>query len=208
MDFAVVPQRRPGPLRNQALGRLERRLWLHRLGTQPGAVAAGEYEVQIFVGLEWKKSGRFTVEGDAPTPAPPNPPRRRQPRLPSLTRRARLPPRVRALHPHTDPDATLSPTITSTGTRTPTASITPTPSDTPTRTITPTPSRTSTPTLRPTYPPTQTLTPSITRWPTPTRTDTPTATPTRTPRPSLTRLSRKGVTACPLVFSSSSAMAC
>lgn len=30
----------------------------------------GEYEVQIFIGLEWKVSGRFTVEGQPPTQIP------------------------------------------------------------------------------------------------------------------------------------------
>jgi hypothetical protein len=30
----------------------------------------GEYEVQIFVGVEWKVSGRFIVEGEPPTPVP------------------------------------------------------------------------------------------------------------------------------------------
>jgi hypothetical protein len=147
----------------------------------------GEYEVQIFIGLEWKRSGRFMVEGEAPTPEPSSSP------TATTSATATLPPTRTPTATRTStptrtltPTPTLSPTITSTGTRTPTASITPTPSDTPTRTITPTPSRTSTPTLRPTYPPTQTLTPSITRWPTPTRTNTPTATSTRTPRLTLT----------------------
>jgi len=30
----------------------------------------GEYEVQIFVGTQWKKSEKFLVEGEPPTPAP------------------------------------------------------------------------------------------------------------------------------------------
>jgi hypothetical protein len=149
---------------------------------------SGEYEVQIFVGLEWKKSGRFTVEGDAPTPAPTQSPTTTTSATPTGTA-TRTPTATPTLTPTRSltPTPTFSPTITSTGTRTPTASVTPTPSNTPTRTITPTPSRTPTRTLRPTYPPTQTLTPSITRWPTPTQTNTPTITPTNTPRPTSTR---------------------
>ncbi len=34
-------------------------------GWQPGT-----YEVQIFVGLEWKVVGQFLVQGDLPTPSP------------------------------------------------------------------------------------------------------------------------------------------
>jgi len=37
----------------------------------------GTYEVQIFVGLEWKVVGQFIIQGDAPTPLPtqtPSPP--------------------------------------------------------------------------------------------------------------------------------------
>ena len=30
----------------------------------------GTYEVQIFVGLEWKVVGQFLLQGDAPTPLP------------------------------------------------------------------------------------------------------------------------------------------
>ena len=37
---------------------------------EPYLWLAGEYEVQIFVGLSWKTSGRFTVEGQPPTAAP------------------------------------------------------------------------------------------------------------------------------------------
>ena len=37
---------------------------------EPYLWLAGEYEVQIFVGLSWKTSGRFTVEGQPPTAVP------------------------------------------------------------------------------------------------------------------------------------------
>jgi type VI secretion system secreted protein VgrG len=30
----------------------------------------GTYEIQIFVGLEWKVVGQFLLQGDAPTPVP------------------------------------------------------------------------------------------------------------------------------------------
>jgi type VI secretion system secreted protein VgrG len=30
----------------------------------------GTYEVQIFVGLDWKVVGQFILQGDAPTPVP------------------------------------------------------------------------------------------------------------------------------------------
>jgi hypothetical protein len=62
----------------------------------------GEYEVQIFIGLEWKVVGRFRVSGDLPTPTL------------SAT-----------------PSATIAPTETNTLTTTPTASRTPSPSTTP-----------------------------------------------------------------------------
>ena len=51
----------------------------------------GEYEVRIFVGIDWKSSGRFTVTGAPPTAKPtasptrtigPTPPSHRVPRLP------------------------------------------------------------------------------------------------------------------------------
>lgn len=131
----------------------------------PSGWQPGEYEVQIFVGLDWKVSGRFTVEGEAPTP------------LPSST-----------------PTLTGTPTNTATATRTPTPSRTPTPtvtrtptegpSPTPTRTLTPT--RTPTPTVTNTkVPPIPTITPTptITRWPTALP---PTLTPTITRLPSPT----------------------
>jgi hypothetical protein len=126
----------------------------------------GEYSVKIFVGLSWKQSGIFNVEGEAPTAAPTE-----------------------------TPTLTLTPTRTVTPTRTPRPSPTITPSRTPRPTQTPTPVPTitltrtpylsPTPTLKPSPWPTVTktlVTPSITPQPTatflPTRTRAPTLTPT------------------------------
>ena len=104
---------------------------------EPQLWLPGEYEVQIFVGLAWKISGRFTVEGQPPTP------------LPSAT-----------------PSLTATPTPTSTSTRTPTATRTPTPTRTNTATPGPSPTRqpTATPAPSATRQPTGTLsaTPNLT----------------------------------------------
>lgn len=123
----------------------------------------GTYEVQLFVGLEWKVSGIFTVEGEAPTPAP------------SATS-----------------TSTRTPTATATGTRTPlptaspsaTASGTPTFGPSPTATplppsSTPRPSATRAPTFTLTAPAaTRTRAPTLTPvLPTATNTRAPTATP-------------------------------
>ncbi len=106
----------------------------------------GEYQVQIFVGLVWKISGVFTVEGEAPTAEPtatasPTPTPSRTP-IPSWTPRPSLTPtNTRTITPTKTPY--VSPTRTSTRTPWPTLTRTPvTPSSTPwpTRTRTPTPS--------------------------------------------------------------------
>jgi len=68
---------------------------------------AGIYEVQIFIGTDWKKAGFFTVEGVPPTPTTTPTPTR----TPSLT-----------------PSATL--TLTPIPTDTPTPSRTPLPTAT------------------------------------------------------------------------------
>lgn len=39
------------------------------LSAPPGGWQPGEYTVQIFVGVDFKRAGSFVVEGDAPTPA-------------------------------------------------------------------------------------------------------------------------------------------
>src|SRR5690349_10456799 len=74
----------------------------------------GTYEVQIFVGLEWKVIGRFLVEGDAPTAVPTT--------TPSIT---------------STPSKTPTPTSTGTETLTPTATRTNIPTLTPLPTNTP-----------------------------------------------------------------------
>ena len=81
----------------------------------------GFYEVQIFVGTEWKVSGFFTVTGEPPTP--------------TIT---------------TSPTQTLIPSKTPTPSRTPTQTLTATPTRTITPTDTRQPTRTFTITLTPT----------------------------------------------------------
>jgi type VI secretion system secreted protein VgrG len=90
-----------------------------------------EYEVQIFVGLQWKVSGQFIVEGDPPTPAP-SP-------TPTATSTATRTP-IPTLTPWPSPTTTLTPTPrpTSTPYLSPTATIRPTTWPTLTRTPTPT----------------------------------------------------------------------
>jgi hypothetical protein len=82
----------------------------------------GEYEVQIFVGLDWKVVGRFIVEGDAPAPAasptPINPPTETLTATPIPVFSPTL-------------TATLPPTWTITPSNTPAPSLTPRPSATP-----------------------------------------------------------------------------
>jgi type VI secretion system secreted protein VgrG len=129
----------------------------------PAKWLSGEYEVQIFLGLTFKVSGRFTVTGDPPTP------------VPSQT---------------STPTRTQTPTPTMTMTRAPTD--TPRPSDThqPSASPTPTPTKgtlfpTATYTHAPTYTPWPTQ-PTPTHAPTYTTAPTfipPTHQPTNTPNP-------------------------
>ena len=135
----------------------------------------GEYEVQIFVGTDWKASGRFVLEGDAPT-ATPSPP-------PSATSTA-------------VPTSAASETSTPTRTQPPTSTYTAKPSITASLTASPAPTRTrpailavpATATPRPTATVTSTLTPrpSITPIPSSTATRPPSQTPTLTLSPTLT----------------------
>jgi hypothetical protein len=109
---------------------------------QPSADAwlPGVYEVQIFAGLDWKVSGRFTVEGEPPTPQPTvTPTSTRLPtRTPTPTRTSR--PSATATPPKPTRTPYLSPTVTLTRTPWPTLTRTPvTPSITPQPTLTRTP---------------------------------------------------------------------
>jgi type VI secretion system secreted protein VgrG len=127
----------------------------------------GEYEVQIFTGLIWQQSGRFTVEGDAPTAAPTETPTRTPTTTPSVTP-------TRTLIPTQTPIPSRTPRPTSTITLTPTITLTRTPYLSPTLapSITPWPTMTKSP-----------VTPSITPWPTVTPIPTRTRAPTFTPAP-------------------------
>jgi hypothetical protein len=167
----------------------------------PQAWKAGTYEVQIFLGANWKSVGKFVVQGDPFTRTPtrtPSPTGSLSPtpsRTPSITptpqptRTATEIPsptssRSPTVSPTPQPSATLVPSSTPSLTLTP--SITPSPR--PSRTPTITPSPTFTRTVTPTYTPTKTWTPSNTPWPTRTRTSIPrtTATFTITPSPTPT----------------------
>lgn len=86
----------------------------------PDMWLAGNYEVQIFVGHEWKVVGRFIVTGDPPTASP-----------------------------TTTPTLTVTPTSTPTPSPTSTSSRTPVPTGTPTATRTPQPTSTVTVTRTP-----------------------------------------------------------
>jgi hypothetical protein len=92
----------------------------------PGLWVAGEYEVQIFSGLSWILSGRFSISGDPPTPTHTFTPTR------TLTVT-----RTKTLSPTISPTRTRWPTVTTRPTRTriPTwtlvTSLTPRPTSTP-----------------------------------------------------------------------------
>ena len=100
---------------------------------------SGEYEVQIFIGEQWKSSNRFTVAGDPVKPS----------NTPSAT-------------------PTISSTPTSTSTFTSTPSRTPTYTRTPSKTFTPRPTNTKTRTPPPTSTMRPSNTPRVTdtKWPT------------------------------------------
>ncbi|MGE5223434.1 MAG: hypothetical protein ACM3PY_13445 [Omnitrophica WOR_2 bacterium] len=120
----------------------------------PSEWLPGAYEVQIFVGLEWKLSGTFTVEGEAPTAV--------ATKTPALSQTAQI-----------------TPTLAGPGTSGPTDTLQPrqaTPSSTPTPvpaapSSTPTLRSTFTPTIPATHAPTFTPSPAL-----PTNTKAPTAT--------------------------------
>jgi len=85
---------------------------------------SGLYEVQLFVGTDWKMSGYFTVIGDPPMPTVTDTPT--QTRTPTQTS-----PPTQTSTPSRTP--TFTPTLTPSQTRWPTASrtVTPTPSQSP-----------------------------------------------------------------------------
>ncbi len=121
----------------------------------------GEYQVQVFVGLDWIVVGDFIVEGDPPTVTP------------TTTATSTITPtHLASATATTGASPTPSP-VPPTKTPQPTATITP--SYTPWPTVTPSKTKTPVPTV-----PTDTPVPTITRWPTATPL-TPTATITRWP---------------------------
>lgn len=87
----------------------------------PSAWLPGNYEVQIFNGVDWKVSGQFTVTGDAPAPVPTATSTFTPSITPSIT-----PSRTQVPTKTLRPTNTTVPTRTSTNTRTPTRTKTPT----------------------------------------------------------------------------------
>lgn len=86
----------------------------------PDEWLSGNYEVQIFIGLEWKTVGRFVIEGDAPTSTATRVP------SPTVTDTATVAPRPSATASNTLlPTSTLAPTRTRRPTDTPWPSQTP-----------------------------------------------------------------------------------
>lgn len=114
----------------------------------------GIYEVQVYVGLSWKVSGTFTIEGEPPPPPPSSTP------SPTVTPT-----------PTVSPTPTSSPTKRPTDTRQPTLTYTPRPTTAtlkPPNTHAPSPTP-APPTVTNTHAPTPTSgtpTPTQTRWPT------------------------------------------
>lgn len=118
----------------------------------PSAWLPGDYQVQIFVGLDWKAVGRFTVEGKPPPP---------QPTLrPSATITDTASP---FMSPTISLTPSIVPTLTPAPSKTPLPSSTLKPTSTPRPTDTPWPSATAKPTktatLSPTPRPTNTARP-------------------------------------------------
>jgi hypothetical protein len=101
----------------------------------------GIYEVQIFVGSEWKVSGFFEVEGEAPTAGPTDTPTASitPTRTSTVTRTLRPTQTLTRIAPTRSPFISSTPTKT----RTPYPTLTRTPV---TPSITPQPTRTRTPT--------------------------------------------------------------
>jgi hypothetical protein len=111
---------------------------------EPHEWLPGEYEVRFYVGVDWKVTGIFEVQGDPPTPVPSVTPTQTRTFTPTIT---------------STPGPTGTPTITPTRTPAPTATVT--------NTFTPRPTYPPTSTLSPTITrwPTATEIPSSTPWP-------------------------------------------
>ncbi len=132
----------------------------------------GFYELQIFVGSEWKSSGTFTLTGDPPTSTPTA---SSTPTItPSKTQTSTPAPSSTAMKTALPASRTTS-TASNTPSRTPTATASATPSYTPTATATVTVTASRTPTFTPT------ITPSFSAKVTPSPTSTATRTPSKTP---------------------------
>lgn len=110
----------------------------------PAEFIPGTYEVQIFVGLEFKIGGTFEILGDPPTPRPSSTPTRT-----ATSTRTPIPTRT--------PRPTFTPTLSPTPRPTRGPYVSPTPTLKPT--AWPTSTRTNTPTPRPTWTPKPTATP-------------------------------------------------
>lgn len=108
----------------------------------------GNYEVQIFVGEQWKISGNFAVVGDPPTPVPTE---TLTPTLsPTLAPATSTPTQTITIPPTASLTATSGPVIVSTSTS-PAPTQTPRPTLTSTNTVMPTPTIIPTATRRSTF---------------------------------------------------------
>jgi len=166
----------------------------------------GEYQVQIFVGMTWKRIGFFTLEGNPPSPTPTPTRTSTETTTPTMTY-TNSPVPTATITPSRTPWPTQTRTVTPTPTNT-VPSPTPSPSRTPIPSPTLTPSRTPLPSLTQTGAPLPTISnasgfmatslPSQTPWPTLTRTITPTPTNTApSPTPTLSRTPRPTPTPTP-----------
>jgi hypothetical protein len=108
----------------------------------PSEWLPGQYEVQIFVGNIFRISGRFTVEGEPPTPRPSSTPT-------STVTPSRTSSPTRTPFPTQTPVPTRTPRPPPTPYLSPTPTLKPTPYPTLTRTSTPTVTLTRTPTYKP-----------------------------------------------------------
>lgn len=122
---------------------------------EPHEWMAGEYEVRFYVGIEWKVTGIFEVQGDPPTPVPSATPTRTQTFTPTIT-----PTQGPTNTPTLTPTRTPAPTSTVTNTFTPRPTYPPTQTLTPSYTRWPTATEIPSPTLIPTRTPWNSATPT------------------------------------------------